>query len=410
MSLIEEGLVKKVRMAHLAIAGSHSTNGVAVIHTDLLKRHVVADFAEMYPERFNNKTNGVTPRRFLILSNPGLTGLLRETLGATWERDLSQLQALEPYAEDVAFRARWKAVKTHNKEILADYIHRTTGVKINPATLFDIQAKRIHEYKRQHLNILHVITLYNRIKRNPSAKIVPRTFIFGGKAAPGYYMAKLIIKLINSVASVVNNDPQVAGRLKVVFVPNFNVKIAHTIYPAADLSEQISTAGKEASGTGNMKFSLNGALTIGTLDGANVEIREEVGAENFFLFGLTADEVMRTRADGYRPHDIYETNAELKEVIDLIGRGLFSHGDAALFKPFIDALLYHDHFLVLADYQAYIDCQQKVSDAYRDQEQWTRMSILNTARIGKFSSDRTIAEYNRDVWHVPPVPINLKGR
>ena len=410
MSIIDESGPRYVRMAHLACVGAFAINGVAELHTRLLRDTVLRDFHDMWPEKFHNKTNGVTPRRFLILSNPGLTGLLRETLGTTWERDLSQLKALEPYAEDAAFRARWRAVKTHNKEILADYIHRTTGVKINPATLFDIQAKRIHEYKRQHLNILHVIALYNRIKQNPGAKIVPRTFIFGGKAAPGYYMAKLIIKLINSVASVVNNDPQVAGRLKVVFVPNFNVKIAHTIYPAADLSEQISTAGKEASGTGNMKFSLNGALTIGTLDGANVEIREEVGAENFFLFGLTADEVTRTRSEGYRPHDIYKSNAELKEVIDLIGRGLFSHGDAALFRPFIDSLLHHDHFLVLADYQSYVDCQLKVSEAYRDQEHWTRMSILNTARIGKFSSDRTIAEYNRDVWHVPSVPINLKGR
>jgi starch phosphorylase len=407
MSIIEDGPVPHVRMAHLAVVGAHSVNGVAELHTRLLKRDLMADFHALWPQKFNNKTNGVTPRRFLMNANPGLAGLIREVLGTAWERDLAALRGLEPYAEDAAFRARWRAVKAGKKAELAARIEAETGVRLDPATLFDIQAKRIHEYKRQHLNILHVISLYSHIKRDPGIAMVPRTFVFGGKAAPGYHMAKLIIKLINSVAAVVNHDPQVADRLKVIFVPNFNVKVAQLIYPAADLSEQISTAGKEASGAGNMKFAMNGALTIGTLDGANVEIREEVGAENFFLFGLTAEEVMCRKAEGYRPRDYYDSNADLRAAIDLIERGLFSHGDPRLFRPLVDALLEHDEYLVFADFESYAECQRRVSLAYTDVEAWTRMSILNTARLGKFSSDRAILEYNRDVWRVPPVPIDL---
>jgi glycogen phosphorylase len=407
MSIIDETGPRYVRMAHLACVGSFAINGVAALHTQLLEDTVLRDFHDLWPQKFHNKTNGVTPRRFVVRSNPGLAALLTETLGDGWQRDLSRLREIERHAADASFRERWHGVKLGNKRRLADYVRRHTGALIDPESLFDIQAKRIHEYKRQHLNVLHVIEQYNRIKLNPTADIVPRTFIFGGKAAPGYATAKLIIKLINAVAAVVNNDTDVGGRLKVVFVPNFNVKVAQKIYPAADLSEQISTAGMEASGTGNIKFSLNGALTIGTLDGANVEIREEVGAENFFLFGLTAAEVAKAKADGYRPWEIYHANTGLKEVIDLIARGLFSHGDPALFHSLVENLLSRDDFLLLADYQSYIDCQSKVNETWLDEDRWTRMSILNTARMGRFSSDRTIAEYNRDVWHVNPVPIDL---
>jgi starch phosphorylase len=407
MSIIEENGPRYVRMAYLACVGSFAINGVAELHTRLLSDTTLRDFHDLWPEKFHNKTNGVTPRRFMVRGNPQLADLLTETMGHGWERDLSRLREIEPYADNAAFQERWQRVKASNKQRLADYIRSHTGTVVDPDSLFDIQAKRIHEYKRQHLNVLHIVTLYHRIKLNPTADVVPRTFIFGGKAAPGYVKAKLIIKLINSVAEVINHDPDVAGRLKVVFVPNFNVKVAQQIYPAANLSEQISTAGKEASGTGNMKFSLNGALTIGTMDGANVEIRQEVGAENFFLFGLNTEEVGRVWAEGYRPWEIYQGNPELKEVLDLISHGLFSHGDPALFKPLVENLIGHDEFLLLADYQSYIERQQEVSDTYRDPARWTRMSILNTARLGKFSSDRAIAEYNRDVWHVKPVPIAL---
>ncbi len=407
LSIIDECGPRFVRMAHLACVGSFAVNGVAELHTRLLQDTVLRDFHELWPEKFHNKTNGVTPRRFMKLSNPGLSGLLDRSLGQGWERDLSRLRELEHYAGDAVFQEEWRRVKTENKRLLAGYLARHAGVIADPASLFDIQAKRIHEYKRQHLNLLHIVTLYHRLKQNPGLDIVPRTFVFGGKAAPGYTMAKLIIKLINAMAEVVNHDPDVAGRLKVAFVPNYNIKVSQQVYPAADLSEQISTAGKEASGTGNMKFSLNGALTIGTLDGANVEIRDEVGADNFFLFGLTAEEVERVKREGYHPWDIYRADPELKEVIDLIASGLFSHGDSQLFRPLVDSLLERDDFLLLADYRSYLDCQEEVSRAYRDPALWTRMSILNTARLGKFSSDRTIAEYNRDVWRVPPVPIEL---
>ena len=318
-----------------------------------------------------------------------------------------RLRGLESYADDAAFHRQWRAVKRAGKARLADYVHSNTGIALPPDWLFDVQVKRIHEYKRQDLNVLQIITLYHRLKQNPRLEIPPRAFIFGGKAAPGYFLAKRIIKLINAVAETVNNDPDVNRYLKVAFVPNFNVQIAHLIYPAADLSEQISTAGKEASGTGNMKFMLNGALTIGTLDGANVEIREEVGAENFFLFGLTVPEVERIQSEGYRPADYIERNDELSAVLGLIADGRFSRGDTDVFRPLVDSLSHHDPFLVLADYAAYVDCQERVSAAWQDTEAWTRMSILNTARGGKFSSDRAIAEYCDEIWNVPPVTIKI---
>jgi starch phosphorylase len=407
MSLIDETGEKYVRMANLACVGSHGINGVAELHTELLKKDVLRDFYELYPQKFTNKTNGVTPRRFMVLSNPRLADLITGRIGDGWITDLEQLRKLEALAEDKEFKTEWSTIKRLNKAELSQAIRNRTGIVVGSDSLFDIQVKRFHEYKRQHLNVLHILTLYNRIKRNPDLDIVPRTFIFGGKAAPGYSMAKLIIRLINAVANVVNHDPDVRDRLKVVFFPNFNVKNSRLIYPAADLSEQISTAGKEASGTGNMKFSMNGALTIGTLDGANVEIREEVGPENFFLFGLTAEEVYDLKSRGYQARDLYEGNDELKGVIDLIASGFFSAGDSELFRPLVDSLLYHDEYLLFADYQSYIDCQDRVSRVYLDQDTWTTMSILNTARMGKFSSDRTIREYCSEIWRVSPVPVNL---
>jgi len=407
LSIIDESGQRYIRMAHLACVGSFAINGVAELHSRLLKETVLRDFHDLWPYKFQNKTNGVTPRRFMMLSNPGMATLLTETIGPAWENDLSKLRALEAYADDPSFQHRWRAIKHERKDSLAKSIARRNGISVDPASLYDVQVKRIHEYKRQHLNVLHIITLYNRIKRNPSIDITPRTFIFGGKSAPGYAMAKLIIRLINAVGDMVNRDPEVAGRLKVAFLPNFSVKCGQEVYPAADLSQQISTAGLEASGTGNMKFSMNGALTIGTLDGANVEIREEVGEENFFLFGMTTEEVAQTQAKGYRPMDIYNRNPELKGVIDLIASGMFSHGDRQTFQPLIDNLLQHDPYMLLADYAAYIACQDEVSKAYRDTTQWTRMSILNVARMGKFSSDRTIAEYCRDIWKVKPTPVAL---
>ena len=411
LSLIDESGKKYVRMAHLASVGSHRINGVAALHTDLLTKTVLKDMYDIYPERFVNVTNGVTPRRWVALSNPGLAGLLTNTIGDGWiKRFEDEIGKIEPRADDSGFCREWGKIKRGNKERLAVLIRERTGITVDPDTLFDIQVKRIHEYKRQHLNVLHIITVYNRIKKDPKQEIVPRTFIFGGKAAPGYFMAKLMIKLINSVADLVNNDPEVAGRLKVVFFPDFNVKNAHYIYPAAELSEQISTAGKEASGTGNMKFSMNGALTIGTLDGANVEICEEVGAENFFLFGLTAAEVEELKSQGYSPGRYYDSNPHLREAIDQIRSGYFSRGDGELFRPLVDTLLNHDPFLLLADYQSYIDCQDRVSSAYRDQNHWVRMSILNVARMGKFSSDRSIREYCEHVWQIKPVKKSGRSR
>ncbi|MGF6982271.1 starch phosphorylase [Paraburkholderia atlantica] len=407
MSLIDERGDKLVRMAHLATVGAHAINGVAELHSGLLKQTVLRDFAELWPERFHNVTNGVTPRRFMLLCNPGLARLLDETVGAGWVTDLARLRKLEAYADDAAFQQRWRSVKQSNKEVLAEHIRRVTGIGVDTGALFDVQVKRIHEYKRQHLNALLIVTLYRRLLHDPQLALTPRCFVFGGKAAPGYVMAKLIIRLINGIAEVVNNDPVVNGRLKVVFYPDFNVKNAHFMYPAADLSEQISTAGKEASGTGNMKFMMNGALTIGTLDGANVEIREEVGDENFFLFGLTADEVAEVRRAGYHPADYVKDNAELGEVLQLIADGHFSRGDREMFRPLIDNLLHADPFLVLADYAAYVARQDDVSAAWQDTRRWDRMSILNTARSGKFSSDRAIGEYCKKIWRICPIRITL---
>jgi len=407
MSLIGEEGGKSIRMAHLATVGSHAINGVAALHSDLLKASVLKDFYEMWPERFGNVTNGVTPRRFLALSNPGLRSLLNDTIGDGWLTDLSRLRELEAYADDPVFRQRWREIKRANKARLAEYVHATTGIELDQTWMFDIQVKRIHEYKRQHLMALHIITLYNRLKRNPRLAIPPRAFIFGGKAAPGYFMAKRIIKLITAVGATVNNDPAVNRFLKVVFLPNFNVKTAHLVYPAANLSEQISTAGKEASGTGNMKFMINGALTIGTLDGANVEIREEAGPENFFLFGLTENQVEAVKRDGYRPMDYIERDPELAAVLELIVQGTFTHGDTEVLRPVVDNLIHHDTFLALADYRSYVDCQQKVTDAWRHPDKWSHMSILNTARSGKFSSDRAIAEYCNDIWNVSAMTVDL---
>ncbi len=403
MSLIGEDNGKSVRMAHLATVGSHAINGVAALHSDLLKGSVLKDFYEMWPERFSNKTNGVTPRRFVGLANPGLRALLDDTIGAGWLTDLAELRGLENHVDDPVFQDRWRAVKRANKARLADYVRANAGVELNAEWLFDVQVKRIHEYKRQHLNLLHIVAEYQRLKQNPELRLTPRAYIFGGKAAPGYFLAKRIIKLINAVGETVNNDPHVSQFMKVAFVPNFNVQNGQLIYPGADLSEQISTAGKEASGTGNMKFMINGALTIGTLDGANVEMREEAGAENFFLFGLTVDQVQQIKRDGYRPSDYI--NGELATALDLIGNGTFSHGDTEVFRPIVDNLRFDDPFLVCADFASYLECQDRVSAAWQDTGAWTRMSILNTARSGKFSSDRAIAEYCDDIWDVSALTV-----
>jgi glycogen phosphorylase len=403
LSLIDESGQRYVRMAHLASAGSHAINGVAALHTDLLKQTVLSDFHSVSPEKFVNVTNGVTPRRWMALSNPALTALITRHIGDHWIANLEdELARIEPFATDRGFQEEWQDVKAANKRILTTLINERIGTLVDPESLFDIQVKRLHEYKRQHLNVLYLVTLYNRLKRGADTATVPRTMIFGGKAAPAYRMAKLIIRLINGIADVINHDPKASPFLKVVFLPDFNVKTAQHVYPAADLSEQISTAGKEASGTGNMKFAMNGALTVGTLDGANVEIRDAVGHENFFLFGLTAEQVVQRKAGGYRPRDVYESNPELRETLDLIGSGLFSNGDRDLFQPLVQSLLDRDEYMLLADYQPYLDAQQRVSDAWRDRPEWTRMSILNCARVGRFSSDRSIREYCRQIWNVRP--------
>jgi starch phosphorylase len=408
MSLIDEGGGRFVRMANLATVGSYRVNGVARLHSDLLRETVMRDFAELWPEKFCNVTNGVTPRRFVAVSNPPLAKLITDRIGTDWLCNLDRLRKLEEFAGEPEFQRQWRETKLTAKRGLAALMEKRAGVRVDPESLFDIQVKRLHEYKRQHLNVLHILTLYLRLKRQPGTDLPARTFVFGGKAAPGYFMAKLIIKLINSAAQVVNSDPASRDRLKAVFFPDFNVKNAQHIYPAADLSEQISTAGYEASGTGNMKFSMNGALTIGTLDGANVEIREEVGPENFFLFGMNAQQVRETKSSGYQPRKIYEQNAQLREVLDFIGGGGLSGGDAALFRPLVENLVWHDPFLVLADYQAYIDCQDQVSALWRDSKAWTQKSILNTARMGKFSSDRSIRDYAESIWNVKSVTINSR--
>jgi len=402
-SLIDEGGHRSVRMAHLASVGSHAINGVARLHTELLEQGVLRDFHDLYPARFHNVTNGVTPRRWMAVCNPGLTRLITEAIGDRWLRDTEQeLPRLERFADDAAFRESWRRVRRDNRVALAAQIEKRSGVRIDPDSLFDVHVKRIHEYKRQHLNVLHIITRYLRLLEHPDDASC-RTVVFAGKAAPGYTEAKRIIKLISSVAEVVNGDRATAGRLKVAFLPDFNVKNSERIYPAADLSEQISMAGTEASGTGNMKFALNGALTIGTLDGANIEIREAVGAENFFLFGLTAAQVRETKAAGYTPRLLYERNPRLRRVLDLIGSGHFSRGDAGLFRPLVDALLMRDAYLLLSDYDAYLESQNHVDEAFLDRDAWTRSSILTVARMGRFSSDRAIREYCRDIWHARPL-------
>ena len=408
MSLIEEDGEKRVRMAHLAIVGSHSVNGVSALHTRILEGELFRDFYELWPERFNNKTNGITPRRWLKLCNPGLAGLISEAIGEGWIRELDQLERLVPLAEETEFRRRWLEVKRGNKARLGDCIRSLTGLSVDPDTMFDCQVKRIHEYKRQLLNVLHVLDCYRRLKAGPEIGFLPRTVIFAGKAAPGYAMAKLIIRLIHAVAAMVNADPQLAGRLKVVFLPNYGVTLAERIIPGADLSEQLSTAGTEASGTGNMKFALNGALTIGTLDGANVEIREAVGADNFFLFGLSAGEIADRRARGYAPQELARSDQRLEEVLGLIGGGVLSPEQPQAFAPLVRRLLEDgDPFMLLADFDSYLACQERVAAAFRDPETWTRMSIRNVAAMGRFSSDSTIRQYAEEIWGVKPAPVTL---
>jgi starch phosphorylase len=406
VSLIDEGGERRVRMAYLAVAASHKVNGVSALHSDLMTRSIFADFAKLFPERFNNKTNGITPRRWLSLANPALSKLIDARIGRDWRRNLEQLARLRDMAGDAAFAQQFRAAKLANKERLAKWIDEHLGLTVDPTSLFDVQVKRIHEYKRQLLNVLHVITRYNRILASPDGDWVPRTVIFSGKAASAYHMAKQTIKLINDVADVINHDPRVGDKLKVVFIPNYSVSLAEIIIPAADLSEQISTAGTEASGTGNMKLALNGALTIGTLDGANVEMRESVGAENFFIFGNTTEEVEALRVQGYNPRDIYEQNAELKQVLDQIRDGLFSPDEPARFQDVYNVFVeWGDHYLLLADYASYVDTQDEVDALYRQSEEWTRKAILNVAGMGIFSSDRTIAEYAEQIWNARPVKV-----
>jgi len=405
MSIIEEGDVRQVRMAHLAVVGSHSVNGVAKLHTELVKSNLFRDFHELWPERFNNKTNGVTPRRWLFACNPALSALVTERIGVGWVTDLERIREIEPHIEDAEFRARFAAVKRDNKAALARLIQHELGFPVDPASLFDVQIKRLHEYKRQLLNALHIIELYLRAKRGED--VLARTFVFGAKAAPGYRMAKLIIRFIHAIGDVVNNDRR-GTPIRVAFLPNYRVSLAEKIIPAADLSEQISTAGMEASGTGNMKLGMNGALTIGTLDGANIEIREAVGEDNFFLFGLTAAEVLERRAANVPGRASYESNPELREVIDLVASGFFSPDEKGLFEPLLDALLGRDEYLVMTDFAAYADAQRQVAEAFRHPETWTRKAALNVARLGTFSSDRTVLEYAREIWNIRPVKVELK--
>ena len=408
MSIIEEGADKKVRMAYLAIVGSFSVNGVAELHSKLLQDGLFRDFYELWPDKFNNKTNGVTPRRWLAACNPELAGLISATIGESWITDLSHLARLKPYAEDPVFRKKWTELRRASKQRLVDYKKEEHNIEINVDALFDVQVKRIHEYKRQILNVLHVIYLYDRIKRGDTQNWVPRCVLIGGKAAPGYVMAKKTIKLINNVANVINNDPAVGDKLKLVFMPNYRVSAMEKICPGADLSEQISTAGKEASGTGNMKFMMNGALTIGTLDGANIEIREEVGAENFFLFGLTESEVESLRHH-YDPQAYINQDSELQSVMHLLECGHFNQFEPGVFDDLIAAIKSpHDPWMTLADFRSFVEAQKRVEQTYRDQDRWTKMSILNTASSGKFSTDRTISDYNRDIWKLTPVDVEKK--
>ena len=406
LSLIEENHEQMVRMGHLSVVGSHSVNGVAALHTKLVKSDLFPEFDALYPGRINNKTNGITPRRWLVACNPRLSDLITRTIGSGWERNLDLLRQLEPFAEDASFREEFMAVKHANKERLAKRILEECAVDVDPAAMFDVQIKRLHEYKRQHLNLLHILWLYRRLLKDPNLDIPPRVFIFAAKAAPGYDTAKLIIKAINAVGDKINSDKRIKNKIKVVFMPNYRVSLAQRIVPAADLSEQISTAGKEASGTGNMKLALNGAITVGTLDGANVEIREEVGDDNIFIFGQTVEEVHRLVADGYNPQEYYESDPELAAILDWLGTDYFTPDEGAhVLAPLRDNLLYHDPFLCLADFKSYCKAQEKVSQAFKDKARWGKMAVLNTARVGKFSSDRTILEYARDIWHLDPVRI-----
>ncbi len=405
MSIITGDGERRVHMARLAVVGSHTVNGVSKLHSDILKSQVFHNFYRMCPERFRNVTNGITPRRWLLEANPGLANLITEAIGECWKRNLEELNKLETFTEDAGFRKRFREVKKANKTVLSEFLQKTAGLSFPPRFLLDCQIKRLHEYKRQLLNILHAVTLYNRILEGKTDDaFVPRTILFAGKAAPGYYICKLFIKLIHCISDAISANPVVSEKLKVMFVPNYGVSLAERIIPASELSEQISTAGYEASGTGNMKFTLNGALTIGTLDGANVEIREEVGEENFFLFGLTAGEILELQKT-YNPHKYYEENAELGKILNQLSKGYFSPGEPGLFYPVVRSLLEYDRFFVLADYESYIKCQEKVVEVYRDEEQWTKMAILNVARSGKFSSDRAIREYAENIWNIQPLEI-----
>ncbi len=408
LSIIREGSDKKVKMANLSIVGSHAINGVAALHTEILKNIVFRDFYQLWPEKFVNVTNGITPRRWLKAANPMLSKLISETIGDAWVKDLDELKKLEAYIDDPAFIENWREVKWGCKKILADKIEAEYGITVSPDAMFDVQIKRFHEYKRQLLNILQVISQYLWIRKNPTLPYVPRVVIFGGKAAPAYQAAKLVVKLIHNVAEAVNNDPIIGDKLKVVFIKNYSVTLAEQIIPASDLSEQISTAGFEASGTGNMKFALNGAITIGTMDGANVEIREEVGDENIFIFGLLADEVLKLKSEGYNPKSYYESNPRIKEVIDILQTDYFCRHESGIFKPIIDSLMEVDYYCLFADFDSYLYAQQKVSDLYADPVAWARKSILNVARIGKFSSDRSIMDYAQKIWGIQPMNIKLK--
>ena len=407
VSLVDDGPDPQIRMPYLSIIGSHAVNGVAALHTKLLKDTVFRDFYKLFPERFFNKTNGITPRLWLMQANPELAELISSRIGHDWEKNLEELRGLEPFQEDKTFRKEWRELKQLKKQQLIRWLEKKNGYFLNPDSMFDVQIKRIHEYKRQHLNALQVITQYLRIKNGQTDGMAPRTVIFGGKAAPGYYLAKLIIRFLNGIADTINADPDMDGLLRVVFLPDYNVKLGEQVYPASDLSEQISTAGKEASGTGNMKFAMNGALTIGTLDGANVEIRELVGSENFFLFGKTVEEITALKQSGYRPSDVVAALPELQEALRLIEMGHFSNGDGELFRPLLDNLTGNDPFYVMADYADYLRAQEAVSHAWSDRMHWNRMSLLNTARTGFFSSDRSISEYCNNIWAVDPLNVEI---